>query len=117
MCLVVGIVLGVLAQVVNIGILEILCLGYAQDFLALGLVEELALFVKQLQRIPHAGVVAGRQDDAAVGALHGDGNLGGGGAGQADVHHIKAHAHERAADHILHHLAGDACVAAHHYLV
>ena len=115
--LVVRVVLGVLAQVIHISILEILSLCNAENLLALLLVEELALLVQKLQGIPHTGVVACSEDDTAVCALHCNCNLGGWSAGQTDVHHIKAHAHQSTADNVLHHLARDTCVATNNNLV
>ena len=55
--------------------------------------------------------MAGGNYDAATSAFHCDSNLCGGRCGEADVNHVEAHAHERAADHILDHWARDACVA------
>ncbi len=54
----------------------------------------------------------GGDDDAAVGTAHADCQFGGGGGGVADVDDVAAAAHQGAADHILHHFAGDAAVAA-----
>ena len=113
MLLVVGVILAIGTQVVHIGIREILCLGNAQHLVALLGVQELALLVEQLQCVPLSRVVTGGDDDASGSALHGDGYFGGRRRGQADVHHIESHAHERAAHHVLDHLARDACIAAH----
>ena len=109
MLLVVGIVL--VAQMVHIGELKVLSLGYAQHFLAFPLIQELALFVQQFQGIPHTGVVAGCEDDAAAGPFHADGNFRRGGRGKAYVHHVETHTHQGAAHDVLHHLTRDARVA------
>ena len=114
--LVVGVVFAIRAKVIDVGVLEVFGFGDAEHLVAFSGIEELAAGVEQLQGVPHAGIVAGCDDDAAASAFHGDGNFGGGCRGEADVDHVEAHAHERAADHILHHRAGDACVSADHYL-
>ena len=115
--LAVRLVLPVLAELIDFG--KGKCLGGsdAQHLGTLGSVEELTLGVQQLQGIPLAGVVRGGEDDASAGAGHGDGQLGGGCRGQADVEHVEAHAHERAADTLAHHLARDAGVASHNDVV
>ena len=101
---------------VHIGIKEILGFGDTEHLVAFFLVEEFALFVEQLQGIPYAWVMAGRDDDAAAGTFHGDGNLGGGGGGQTDVHHIESHTHEGSAYDVFHHLSADARIASHNDL-
>ena len=115
--LVVGVVFAIRTKVIDVGVLEVFCFSDAEHFVAFLFVEELAAGVEQLQGVPHAWIVAGCDDDAAAGAFHGDGNFGGGRRGEADVDHVEAHAHERAADHILDHRSGDACVATDNNLV
>ena len=115
--LVVGIVLDVLAQMVHISILEILSLSDAEHLFSLCLVEELALLVKELQGIPHTGIVAGSEDDTTASLLHGHGNLSGRSGSQSDVDHIESHAHECSTHDVLYHLTGDTCITSHHNLV
>ena len=106
-----GVIFAIVAHVVDIGINEVFSSSDAQHLLAFCLVEELALAVEQLQRIPLAGVVAGRDDNATIGLEPAHGQFGGGRCSQSDVHHIEAHAHKGAADYVFHHLTRDACVA------
>ena len=117
MFLVIGVVLAVRTQVIYVCILEVFCFGDAEHLVSLGLVEEFALLVEKLQRVPHTGVMAGGDDNAAACTLHGHSNLGGGGRGQTDVDHIETHAHQGSAHHILDHLTTDTCITTHHYLV
>ena len=115
--LVIAVILAVAAQVIHIGILEVLCLGNAQHLVALSLVQELAFFIQQLQGIPHTGIMTGSDDDTAAGTLHGNGNLGGRSGGQTDIDNIESHAHQGSAYHILDHGTRDTGITAYHNLV
>ena len=55
--------------------------------------------------------MAGSNDDATASAFHRDSNLCGRCGGQTDIDYVEAHAHECAANNVLDHRAGDACVA------
>ena len=112
MALVEGVVFDIFAQMVHIGILEVLSLGNTEYLVAILLVEELSLAVEQLEGIPLAGVMGGGNDDAAVGSAHAHSQFGGGGGGESDIDDVVAIAHEGTADHILDHLAGNAGVTA-----
>ena len=112
--LVVCIVLAIRTEVVNVGIFEVLCLCDAEHLVTFFFVEELTLCVEQLQGIPHTGIMTGGDDDTAACAFHCDGNFCGGCGSEADVDNVEAHAHECAANHILDHRPGDACVATDH---
>ena len=107
-----GVVLTVVSDVVNVGIVEVFGLGNLQYLLALDLVEELTLAVEQLQRVPLARVMAGGDDDATVGLEPTYGKFGSGGGGEADVDNVVAHADKGAANNAAHHFTRDACVAA-----
>ena len=107
-----GVVFNVFSQMVHIGILESLFLGYAKHLVAFFLVEELTLAIEQLQGIPLARIMRGGDDDAAVGTAHANGQLGGRRGGQSDVDDVVAIAHQSSANHVLHHLARDAGIAA-----
>ena len=108
-----AVVFAVVAHVVHVGEVEIFGLGNGQNLLTLGFVEELALMVEQLQRIPMARIVRRGDDDAAVGLEPAHGQFRGRRGGKADIDHVVAHAHERAADDVFHHLARDAGIAPH----
>ena len=103
---------GDLAQLVDIGIVEAFLLSHIEHLLAFGGVEKLALAVEQLQGVPLAGVVAGGDDDAAVGLTHAHGQLGGRRRGKADIEHVAAHAHKGATHHVTHHRTGNTPVTA-----
>ena len=111
--LVVAEVLGVAAEAVHVGILKVAAVGEAHHLRGFGGREELALFVEEFQGVPLAGVMAGGDDDAAASLFHRNGQFGGRCGGETDVHHIEAHAHQRAADYVHRHLAGDAGIAAY----
>lgn len=64
MTLVITVVKCISAKMVNIGIIEILSLGNLQHGLSVGSGKELSLVVKQLQGVPMAGIVTGRDDNA-----------------------------------------------------
>ena len=115
--LVVSIILAILAQMIHIRILKVFSLGNTKHLVAFFLVQEFALFVQQLQGIPHAGIVAGSNDDAATSAFHGYSDLGCRGCGQTDVHHIKAHAHQGSTHYVLYHLTAYTGIASHNNLV
>ncbi len=102
------------ADRVDLGVEEALVLGQSQHALALGVVQELAPGVEQLQRIPLPGVMRSGDDDAAVGPVADHGHLGSGSGAEAHVDYIRAAAQQRALDQVVHHLARDAGVAAHH---
>ena len=110
-------ILAVMSQMVHIGILESLFRRKPQHLVAFLLVQKLAPLIQQFQGVPHPGVVRGCQDDAAAGPLHRHGQFRGRCGSQPDVHHIKAHPHQRAANHVAHHLAGDAGIAPHNNLI
>ena len=104
------IAIDVMAQVVNIGILEVLLLGNLQHLSTVLRGEELALAVQQLQRIPLARIMRSRDDDAAVSAKRLHGKLRRGRSGEPDVHDIVAHTHDGSAHHIVDHNARDASI-------
>ena len=93
------------AQVVDLGEGELLGGGEVQDGLAFHRGEELALVVQELEGVPLARVVAGGQDDAAVGLREQDGHLGGRGGGEAALDDVDAAAHQGAHDELFHHVA------------
>ena len=107
-------VLGVAAEVVYIGEGEVLLVGDAHYFGGFFGRKELTLLVEELQGVPLARIVTGGDDDAAHGALHRHGELGGRRRGKADVEYIEAHAHEGAAHYVRYHFARYAGVAAHY---
>ena len=73
------------------------------------------MVVEEFQCVPVARVVRRGDDDAAGCLLHRHSHLRSGGGGEADVDNVEAHTHERSADDILDHLAGDACIASDDY--
>ena len=117
MTLVEAVVVGIVSEMIYICVFKILLLCNVQHGIAVGLGQELALVVEQLQRIPMAWIVAGRDDDAAIGATHAYGEFSSRRCCQADVKHIVAHTHQRAADNAAHHRTGDAGVTPHDNLV
>ena len=114
--LVVAEVLGVASEAVHVCKFKVAAVGEAHHFRSLYGREEFTFFVEEFEGVPLARVVAGSDDDAAAGAFHGDGELGGRGGSKADVHHVKAHAHECAADHVADHFTADASITTHHNL-
>ena len=113
MLLVEAAVAHIMAEMVDVGIFEILLLGDREHLVAIVLGEELTQVIEQFQCVPLTRVVARGDDDSAISAGHGDSQFGGGGGGQPYVDHIIAHTDERTANHTAHHLAGDASVAPH----
>ena len=111
------IVFSIVAQVVDIGILKRLALSDVEHFISVIFGKEFALAVKQLQRVPLTWVVACGDDDATIGATPAHSKLCGRRCCQSDVYHVEAHAHECAANYILHHLTRDACVTSYNNLV
>ena len=75
----VGVVFGVMAESIDIGIVEVFGFGNLQHLVAFSGVEEFALLVEEFEGVPMTGVVAGGDDDAATGAFHRYRNFGGGG--------------------------------------
>ena len=100
------------SQPVNFRKSEFLRFSDAEHLLPLGVGEELAVFVEKFQRVPLHGVVRCGEDNAAAGALADNGDFGGGGGCQPDIHHIEAHGAERAGDERVDHLARQTGVAA-----
>ena len=60
--------------------------------------------------------MTGREDDAAIGLFGGNGNLGGGSGGQADVDNIEAHADEGSADTLVEHFARETGITTYNNL-
>ena len=111
MALVVGQVLDVAAQGVNVGKLKVAVVGQTYNLRSLFGLEELALLVKEFEGVPLAGVMAGSNDDTTHGLLHSHSQFGGRRRSQTDIHHVEAHTHERAADNVHHHFARQTCIA------
>ncbi len=105
------------AQIVHFGKGEIFLLRKIQDSLSFGGGKEFSLVVQEFQGIPLARVVAGGQDDAAVGLGEEDGHFRGGGGGEAALDHVYAAAHQGSYHQLFHHLTADAGVLAHHDFV
>ena len=105
------------AQRVDLREVEILALGEVQDGLALRGGEELSPVVQELEGVPLARIVAGGEDDAAVGMGEEDGHLGGRRRCEAALDDVDAAPHEGADDELLHHVARKAGVLAHDDLV
>ena len=105
------------AQVVDLREGELLGGGEVQDGLAFHGGEELALVVQELEGVPLARVVAGGQDDAAVGLREEDGHFRGGRGGEAALDDIDTAAHEGSDDELLHHVARQTGVLADDDLV
>ena len=64
-----GVVLLFAAQVINIGIIEVLGFGQTQYLLTLGISQEFTIVVQEFQCIPLLGVVGRGDDDTATGML------------------------------------------------
>ena len=116
MALIVVEILRIIAQMVDVGIVEVALVGQAHHLGCLFGGQELALLVEELQGVPLAGVVAGGDDDAAAGFLHRHGKLRRGRRGQPDVENVEAHAEQRTAHHVRYHFTGDTGITAHDYL-
>ena len=100
---------------VHAGVLEALLLGHRQHALALGVGEEFAVGVEQLQGVPLTRVVRRGDDDAAVGPLGDDGHLGARRGAEPDVDHVGAAGQQGALDQIGDHFARNTGVAAYDY--
>lgn len=85
MAVVETVVLAVSAYMIDISIVEVLLLRHGEHGVAVGLGEELALVVEQLERVPLARVVAGGDDDATCSMTHTYGQFGGRGRGKPDI--------------------------------
>ena len=105
------------AEVIDLRETELLARGEVQHRLAFHRRKELTLVVEELEGVPLARVVAGGQDDAAVGLCEEDGHFGGRGGGETALHHVDAAAHEGPDDELFHHVAGQAGVLSDHNLV
>ena len=99
-----------MADGVDLRIVELL-LGHSQHLLALGIGEELAAAVEQLQGVPLPGVVRRRDDDATVGPVHDDSHLGPGRRAEARIDHVGTAGEQRALDQVGDHFPRDAGVA------
>ena len=106
------IAIDVMPQVLHVGIFEVLLLGNLQHLGAVLRRQELTLAVQQLQGVPLTWVVRGGDDDATVGTQPLNSQLRRRRGGEADVHHVVAHAHDGATHHIIDHHTRDAGVAA-----
>ena len=105
MTLVHGVVHHDTSQLFNGSIVEVLGLGDSQYLSTIGSRQELTIAVEELQGIPLCGIVRGSNDNATVGLVPANGQLGGRRGGQANIDNLVAHANEGAADHVTHHRA------------
>ena len=110
------IVKGTTAQTVYLGIIEIFCFCDVEHLCAVSGSQEFSFVVEQLQGIPLAWVMRSCDNDAAISLGHAYGQFCGWCGGISDVKNVIAHAHERSNDHVAHHQARDAAVAANHDL-
>ena len=104
---------GHLTEVVDLGIVDFAAVSETQHLLALGVGDELALAVQQLEGVPVLGVVAGGDDDAAVAVAVDDGHLGGRRGAQAGLQHVDTHALQGAHHEAVHHGTAQTRVASH----
>ena len=72
------------------------------------------MLIEQFERIPLLGVVTGGQDDTSGGFLTRYGQFGGRSGCQTDVHYIIPHAHQGAANDLLHHRTAQAGITTYH---
>ena len=110
--LVVAVVLNETTEVVDVYKLISFGVGGTHHFAGFRRGKELSLFVEELEGVPLAGVVTGRDDHTTAGTFHGNGQFGRRRGSQTDVDHVEAHAHQRTADDLADHLTGDARIAA-----
>lgn len=113
MTLVEGVVFGIVAEMIDIGKVEVLSLCCGEHLIAIRFRKEFAFTVKQFQRVPLAGIVGGSDDDATVSTAHAYGKLCCRCCSQSDVKDIKAHTHQGTANNVLYHLTGDTCITAY----
>src|SRR3712207_3574996 len=111
------IIIGIFAQMVHIRIIEIFLLGYRQHLVTVISGQEFTLTVEQFQGIPVAWIVAGRNNDTAIGPTHLDSQLGCRRCGQPYVNDIIAHSHKCSTDNVLHHVAGNTGITAYDNLI
>ena len=105
-----GVVLDDTTQLLNRSVVEVLFLGNSQYLGAVGSGQELALAVQQLQGVPLGGVVAGGDDDTAVGLVPAYSQLGCWRGGQTDIDDLVSHANQCAANDVAHHGARDTSI-------
>ena len=103
------------ANIINGGVVVTLLFGHCQHLLALGIVEELAALVEQLQGVPLSGVVRCGDDDAAVGLVRNHGHLRAGGCAEPYVDDIDTCAEERALHKVFDHRAREAGIATNNH--
>ena len=103
----------IVAEVVDVCILELLTLSHSQHDGSVSRREELALAIQQLQGIPLAWVMRGGDDDATVGTQRPDSQLGRRCRGQSDVDDVEADTHEGATDDAINHHTRHAGVTSH----
>ena len=113
MALVECIVFCIFTEMIHIRIFEVFLLSDAQHLVTISSSKELTLLVEEFEGIPLAWVVRSSDDDTAGCTTHGNSKFGGRSSSQTDVQHIVAHTHEGSTNHILYHLARDACITAY----
>ena len=94
----------IFTHVVNISILKCLCLSNSKNLIAVILCKELTTSIKELESIPMTWVVRSSYDNTTISTCHSNGKLGCRSRSKTDIDNIIAHAHQRTANHILHHL-------------
>ena len=105
-------VLCVMSEIVDIGVVEIFFFCYFEHLVAIVFRKEFAFAVEQLECVPLAWVVACGDDDASPCARHAYGKFGGRCRCQTNVNDIKTHSHESSTHNVSYHVAGYACVSA-----
>ena len=89
-------------------------LSNTKHLCSVGRRQELTLAIQQFQGVPLGGIVTGGYDDAAVGLVPANGQLGGWCRSQADVDDLVTHTDKCATDNVTHHGSADAAIAADH---
>ena len=94
----------IFTHVVNISILKCLCLSNSKNLISVILCKELTTSIKELESIPMAWIVRSCYDNTTISTCHSNGKLCGRSRSKTDIDNIIAHAHQRTANHVLHHL-------------
>lgn len=108
------VVFGDFAKVVDFCETDFVALCQSEHLVAFGCVDELALLVEELECVPMAGVVAGCDDDAAIGLVLYYRHFGGRGGGEACFDNIDAHALKGSYYKTVDHGAGKTGVASYY---
>ena len=103
-----------MAQRIHFSEGKVLLLRNRKHALSFGIVEELAMLIEQFERIPLFRIMTGGEDDTSCRFFSGDRQFRCRCCCQTDIHHVIAHAHQRTANDLLHHMAAQTGIMTHY---